>query len=161
MEVIDIVFTVLILLVLIRAALRGFIEEVMSMASLVLGLGAAFFLHKRGAAFLVERYIPDIKVLPEILAFIAIFLIVFLAVRLLEFILKDIAARVNLGGLDALLGAVFGVAEGVVLVSLILFLLIIQPLYDMQPLLEKSFFARLLAPFIGAVERTFQPLRGA
>jgi membrane protein required for colicin V production len=68
---------------------------------------------------------------------------------------------VNLGGVDAILGAVFGFAEGVVLVSLILFLLIIQPLYDMQLLLEKSFFARLLVPFIGVVERTFQPLRGA
>jgi membrane protein required for colicin V production len=160
MEVIDIIFAALILIVLIRAALRGFIEEVMSMASLVLGLGSAFFFHKKGAAFLIERYWPDMKILPEIVAFIVIFLIVFLAVKILEYILNDIAARINLGGVDRLLGAIFGFAEGVVLVSLLLFILTIQPLYDMQLLLEKSFFARLLTPFIGVVEQSFPPFKG-
>jgi membrane protein required for colicin V production len=160
MEVIDIIFAVLILIVLIRAALRGFIEEVMSMASLVLGLSAAFLFHKKGAVFLIERYMRDMKILPEILSFIAIFLIVFAAVKILEFILKDIAGRINLGGVDRFLGAVFGFAEGIILVSLILFVLTIQPLYDMQPLLEKSLFARILEPFIGVVEQSFQPPKG-
>jgi membrane protein required for colicin V production len=160
MEIIDIIFAVLILLVLIRAALRGFIEEVMSMASLVLGLGAAFLFHKKGADFLIERYMGNMKILPEILAFIAIFFIVFASVKILEYILKDIAGRINMGGVDRILGAVFGFAEGVILISLILFVLTIQPLYDMQPLLEKSLFARTLEPFIGAVERSFQPPKG-
>jgi membrane protein required for colicin V production len=149
MEVIDIVFAVLMAIIVVRCALRGFVEEVMSMAALVLGIGFAFFFHKRGAAFLVGRYIPDMRVLPEVLAFAAIFLIVFLAVKFLEFILKDIVARIHLGGVDRFLGALFGFIEGAVLVSLVIFLLTVQPLFDIQPALEKSYFARILTPFIG------------
>jgi membrane protein required for colicin V production len=149
MEVIDIVFTALMVVIIVRCALKGFVEEVMSMAALVLGLGCAFVFHKKGAVFLVERYIPDMRVLPEVLAFAAVFLIVFLAVKLLEFILKDIVARIHLGGADRFLGAVFGFIEGAVLVSLVIFVLTVQPLFDMRPALEKSYFVRALAPFIG------------
>jgi membrane protein required for colicin V production len=149
MEVIDIIFAVLILIIIVRCALKGFVEEVLSMAALVLGIGTAFFFHKKGAAFLVERYIPDMKILPEVLAFVAIFLIVFLAVKFLEFILKDIVARIHLSGADRFLGAVFGFIEGIVLVSLVIFVLTIQPLFDIQPVLEKSYFAQALTPFIG------------
>jgi membrane protein required for colicin V production len=152
MEVIDIIFAALMAIIIIRCALRGVIEEVMSMAALVLGLGSAFFFHKRGAAFLVERYIPNMKILPDVLAFIAIFLIVFLAIKILEFILKDIISRVRLGGVDRFLGALFGFIEGVVLVSLILFVLTVQPLFNAQPLLEKSYFAQILTPYIGAAK---------
>jgi membrane protein required for colicin V production len=157
MEVIDIIFAVLILIVVIRCALKGFVEEVLSMAAVVLGLGSAFFFHKRGAAFLVEqRYIPEMKILPEVLAFAAIFLIVFLAVKLLEFILKDIVDRIHLGGVDRVLGAAFGFIEGIVLVSLVLFVLTVQPLFDANPLLETSYFARVLVPFIGAAKNSIR-----
>ncbi|MDR2071577.1 MAG: CvpA family protein [Treponema sp.] len=161
MEVIDIIFAALMVIVVVRCTLRGFIEEVMSMAALVLGLGSAFFFYKRGAAFLAEKYIPDMKILPEVLAFAGIFLIVFLAVKLLEFVLKDIISRIHLGGVDRLLGAVFGFIEGAVLVSLILFVLTIQPLFDAQPLLEKSYFAQTLAPYIGAAKNAIQFPGGA
>jgi membrane protein required for colicin V production len=149
MEVIDIIFAALMVIIIVRCALKGFVEEVMSVAALVLGFGTAFFFHKKGAAFLVERYIPDMKILPEVLAFVAIFLIVFLAVKFLEFILKDIIARIHLSGVDRFLGAVFGFIEGIVLVSLAIFVLTIQPLFDIQPALEKSYFAQALTPFIG------------
>ncbi|MDR0376836.1 MAG: CvpA family protein [Spirochaetaceae bacterium] len=156
MEVIDIIFMILMVILIVRCALRGFVEEVMSMSALVLGLGSAFFFHKKGAAFLVERYIPDVKILPEVLAFAAVFLIVFLAVKLLESILKDIVDRIHLGGVNRFLGAVFGFIEGVVLVSVVLFVLSIQPLVDTKPLLEKSYFAQTLSPYIGAVKNAVQ-----
>jgi membrane protein required for colicin V production len=146
-------------IIIVRCTLRGFVEEVMSMAAMVLGLGSAFFFHKRGAAFLIEKYLPNMKVLPEILAFVAIFLIVFLAVKLLEFILKDIVERVHLSGVDRFLGALFGFIVGVVLVSLVLFVLSIQPLFDAGPLLAKSYFAQALAPYIGAARNSI-PLPG-
>ncbi|MDR3130635.1 MAG: CvpA family protein [Treponema sp.] len=149
MEVIDIIFAALMAIVVVRCALRGFVEAVMSMAAVVLGLGCAFVFHKKGADFLTAQYIPDMKVLPEVLAFVVIFLVVFLAVKLVEFILKDIITRINFGGVDRFLGALFGFVEGAVLISLVIFVLSMQPLFDIKPALEKSYFARILAPFIG------------
>ncbi|MDR0388351.1 MAG: CvpA family protein [Treponema sp.] len=156
MEVIDIIFAIFILIIIVRCALRGFVEEVMSMAGLVLGFGAAFFFHKKGAAFLVERYIPDVRILPEVLAFAAIFLIVFLGIKFLEFILKDIITRIHASGADRFLGAVFGFIEGIVLVALVIFVLTIQPLFDAKPLMDKSYFARTLTPFIGEARNSFR-----
>jgi membrane protein required for colicin V production len=159
-EVIDIIFAVLVLLLVIRCTLRGFVDEVMSMASVVLGLGAAFFFHKKGAIFLSERYLPNMQVLSEILAFIALFVIAFIAVRFLDYILRDIMKRVNLEGIDRILGVVFGLVEGIVLVSMVLFVMTIQPLFDEGPLLEKSLFARFLLPFIAVVGNSIQQRGG-
>ncbi|MDR2662682.1 MAG: CvpA family protein, partial [Treponema sp.] len=91
----DIILGILMLILIIRCALRGFIEEMMSMASLVLGILAAVFFHKNGALFITRRF-HLAGLAAEILAFGALFLIVFIAVKFLEYLLKDIVLRVNL-----------------------------------------------------------------
>lgn len=144
--VIDIVFASLVLLLTIRCALRGFIEEFMSMAAFVLGLLFAVLFFKSGAAFIVERF--GLTVLPELVSFVALFLIAFILVKLLEHIVGDIVDRVNLSGLDKGLGVVFGLAEGLLIVCLALFVLSVQPLFDPASLLEGSVFARYLMPFV-------------
>jgi membrane protein required for colicin V production len=152
LAVADIVFAVLILILMIRSALRGFIGELLSWASAALGLLTGFFLYKNGAAFLREKFFGDLQVLPEVLAFIALFLIVFVAIRILEAILKDIIQRINLGGVDRVLGLIFGLLEGLLVVSLLLFLLSIQPLFPPERVLGNSIFARFLLPLIAAPE---------
>ncbi|MDR3336501.1 MAG: CvpA family protein [Treponema sp.] len=152
MVIIDIVFILLILLFAVRGALKGFIEEVTAMASVVLALGAAFFFHRKGAEFLIEKYFPGGKVLPGILAFLGLFVIVFVAVKLLGFLLRDISSRISLLDTgDHLLGFLFGILEGVVLVSLLLWIMTIQPFLDAAPVLEHSIFAEILLPFIGSL----------
>lgn len=153
---IDIIFIVLILILVIRCALRGFIEELMSMASVVLGILGGIFLYRSGAAFIRERFL-DVKILPEILAFIALFLIFFMAVKFLEYLLQDIILRINLGGVDRVLGIFWGIGEGILLICVVLFLLSVQPLVDTAPLLEGSFFARLLLPLVAAAGRIVFP----
>ena len=92
-----------------------------------------------------------VPALPEILAFTAIFVIVFIAGKILDHILADIIRRLHLNGLNRILGIVLGLVEGVALVSLILILVSIQPLFDPIPLLGESMFARLLFPLIGDI----------
>ncbi|GHV68207.1 hypothetical protein AGMMS49928_07110 [Spirochaetia bacterium] len=146
--VIDFIFGAVILLLTIRCFLHGFVDEAFSMASIVLGLLAAVFLNKNGAIFIRTKILADVQILPEIMAFIAIFLIVFLVIKIVRAILKDIIKRVNLGGVDRILGLFFGLLEGFVVVSLILFVLTIQPLFDPLPVLRGSLFAELLLPLI-------------
>jgi membrane protein required for colicin V production len=150
--VIDIVFAVLALLLTVRCALRGFIGELLSMASVALGLLAALFFYKNGGAYIRTKFMPDIKILPEVLAFIALFLIVFVLIKILARILRDIIEGFKLGGVDRFLGIVFGLVEGLVVISLILVVLTIQPLFDPKPVLQKSIFAEILLPLITGVE---------
>jgi membrane protein required for colicin V production len=153
-EIIDIIFAVLIALLVIRCALRGLVEDLLSMAGLILGLLGAFFFYKPGGDFIRVKFMPDMELIPNILAFIAIFVIVLLAVKVLQFILQDILNRIHLGGLDRFLGALFGILEGIVLVSLVVCIISVQPLFDGNALLGKSFFARYLLPLIGTVEQS-------
>jgi membrane protein required for colicin V production len=161
MVVIDIIFTIVILLFAIRGGFRGIIDEVTVMASVVLGLAAAFFFHRKGALFLAETYFPDEKLLPEILAFLGLFLIVFLTVKLAGFLLRDVSSRIQLlNTADHVLGIFFGVLEGVVLVSLVLWVITIQPLFDPDALLKDSLYAETLRPFIGILGKQVLPLPG-
>ena len=147
-SVIDFVFLGLIGLFIIRCFLKGFVSELLSMAAVVFGMIAALFFYKNGGEFLREKFWPDLNAIPEIAAFIALFIIVFIAVKLFEIMLKGIINRISLSGADKFFGIIFGLAEGLVVVSLILFLLNIQPLFDPTPILSDSFFARLLLPLI-------------
>ncbi len=150
MAIIDIIFIVLIFILIIRCALRGFIKEIMSMASVVLSLLAALLFYQAGAAFVRTKILSDVAVLPELIAFVAIMVIVLLVIKILEHIIQDIISRINLlAGLDHALGLVFGLLEGLLLVSLILFVIGIQPLFNPDSLLEHSFFAKFLGPLVG------------
>jgi membrane protein required for colicin V production len=148
LPVIDIIFILLMLLLVVRCTLRGFVLELMSMAAVVLGLVGAFILHKNGGLLIREKYFPTLKIIPELLAFLAIFLIIFVVIKILEHILSDIIRRINFGGVDRFLGFIFGLVEGIILISLILLILSIQPLFNAEPLLERSFFAQFILPII-------------
>ena len=152
-SVLDVIFVLLIVLFVIRCYLKGFVGEVFSMAAFVLGLLAALFFYKNGGELLRVRFWPDMKMIPEIIAFIALFLIVFIVVKTLERLLSGIVYGIRLGGVDRFLGIIFGLAEGIVVISLVLFVLRIQPLFDPSELLSESFFARLLLPFITGQEK--------
>ena len=148
---IDIIFVALILIFSIRCAIKGFISELMSMASVILGLLAALYFYSKGGEFVRIKFLPDVKILPEIIAFIVLFLNVFAAIKILEALLKDIVEGIKLGGADRVLGIFFGIAEGIVVVSLVLFILRIQPLFDPASLFENSYFAEILLPLITGI----------
>jgi membrane protein required for colicin V production len=146
--VVDIVFLGVIAVFTLRCAVRGAVSEILSMAALVFGLLAAIFFYKTAAVIVREQFMPDIKVLPEILSFIALFLIVFAVIKILEAMLKGIVEGIRLKGPDHFLGFILGFAEGVVAVCLLLFIISIQPFVQPEDILGGSFFAELLLPYI-------------
>jgi membrane protein required for colicin V production len=146
--IVDIVFLGIIAIFTLRCAIRGAVSEVLSMAALVFGLLSAIFFYKKAAFIVRERFMPDIKALPEIISFVALFLIVFGVIKILESILKNIVEGIQLKGPDHFLGFILGFAEGLIVVCLLLFIIYIQPFVDSAYVLDRSFFAELLLPFI-------------
>jgi membrane protein required for colicin V production len=145
--VVDIVFVVLIALLVIRCATRGFIKELVSTVGLILGFLAALLLYSSGGAFIREKVSSlNMPIVPEILAFIALFLIVFIIIKIIGAILKGIIEGIHLGGADKFLGIVLGLVEGLIVVTLVIFVINIQPLFDAQKFLQGSKFAEILLP---------------
>ncbi|MDR0456476.1 MAG: CvpA family protein [Treponema sp.] len=148
MAVIDVVFLVLIAIFAFRCAARGFVSELLSMAALIFGMLAAICFFRWGGMLIRSLFMPGVRVIPEVIAFAVLFLFVFIIIKIIEITLKNIIEGVQLGGLDRMLGLIFGFVEGVIIVCLILFVINIMPPIVSGPVLEQSFFARLLLPFI-------------
>jgi membrane protein required for colicin V production len=145
---VDVFFVIVALILVIRSTLRGFVAEFMSLMAVVCGLTAAILLYRAGGAFIREKFMNGVKYLPEIVAFAGLFFILFAFVKLMEYMLAEIVDRIKLYALDRFLGFVLGIAEGMVVVSLILLLFTVQPLFDEEPLLRGSVFAEFLLPVI-------------
>ena len=155
LAVIDFVFIGIIILFAMHCAVKGFVSEVMSLAAMTLGILSAIFFFRAGADFIRDKFMPEIKTLPEALAFIIIFLTVFAAVKLVEVMLKTIINGIRLGTLNRILGFIFGVAEGIVVICLLLFLINVLSFIDQNRILAGSFFAEWLMPFITGTQKEF------
>ena len=147
-SIIDWVLGSLILLMVIHGFIKGFVEELFSWAALVLAIWVAFLLYPAGGAFIRQSMMEQVRVVPELLAFIAIFLIIMVCIKLLERVLKNVIEGANLGGVNKIFGALFGLVEGAAITALILFVLSVQPLFDADAILTGSFFADLILPVV-------------
>jgi membrane protein required for colicin V production len=148
LPVIDYIFIFLILLMIIHGYIKGFVEELFSWAALILAIWAAVLLNPAAGAFIRQRTMQNVRVVPEILGFAAVFILVMIVIKLLEKILRDVIAGANLGTVNRILGAVFGLIEGLAFVILIVFVLVVQPLFNPAKILQDSVFAQIMLPLI-------------
>lgn len=145
----DIVLMVLIGAAAIRCAFKGFISEFMSFAALILGIVAAVFFSSAGAV-LIDTYV-GFSNWNQIIAFLIIFIVVYLLVKLFEGLLHRIFEKIHLDRLDRVLGFFLGLVEGGLAVMLLVYLMRVQPIFDLQPLLEESVIARFVLEIIPVV----------
>jgi membrane protein required for colicin V production len=150
---IDIVFLVLIVVLAIRGAIRGFVTEIGSVAALVVGLGGAILFYKPLAALIGRLF--GISMWNPLIAFLILFLVLYLLIKLLEHLLHAVFDKLDLERLDRAIGFFLGLAEGLLAVCVLLFLLNWQPLFDARKLLEHSLFARVLSPILPSPQRIF------
>lgn len=155
MNTLDWIFILILVLLGARCMIRGFVAEVLSVAALLLGLLAALFFYKSAGALFVSWGLGGQgAALSGILGFAAVFLLVFLVVKLVERLIREGIEAAQLGGIDRVLGLVLGLAEGLLLVSLVLVAMsLLEPSFKSLPgyskLLRDSYFARLILPIVG------------
>ena len=145
MNGIDIAIIVILCGFLLKGLLRGLLKEVCSLAGLFIGAFLAFRYHGPLADALLQRV--D---LPTEIAVAITFTVLFLAAMtfflVLGFLLSRFVKLLFLGGFNRLIGGVFGLSQGVLLLAVVLFALSLRPMpwgLD-QPMQE----AYLAPPFI-------------
>lgn len=118
MSYIDIGILGILGLFLLKGVLRGMLKEVCSLLGLTLGGVFAFTFHLP-----LARTLRDFWNLPDQLcvwgSFLAIFLLVVIIFGILGFVLHRFVRLVFLGGINRLAGALFGLVQGIVLLSMI------------------------------------------
>lgn len=151
MNALDLVLLVIILLFALRCYFRGFVEELLSMAAIILGVFLAIVFYRPAGEFLAKTLALDS--FTEVLGFAVVFLLVFLLIKILQGVLRSVIENINLETLDRGLGFLLGAAEGLLLSSLLLILMKLQPVFDLSTLLEGSFLGRNLLPILVSAAR--------
>ena len=150
------IFDILILIILgafvLKGLLRGLMKELCTLVGLIAGaLLALNFYGPLAKSMKTAFSLPD--QLCAILAFLAIFLLTMLLFVFVGIILSRYVKLMYVGGLNRVAGGLFGLIQGVIILSLLVFALTLKPLpggIDVQ--LEVS---TLAPPFIHLGEQVF------
>jgi membrane protein required for colicin V production len=156
---IDLVAFILIFLLGLRCAFRGFVRETMDMAGILVGLlfGVLF---SGLLAPVLETWLGKTP-WNQILAFGAIWILTWFLMYLLRDTLQAVVDNLELNNLDHALGFLLGALEGALLVFLLLFLLNLQQVVPMRPTLDQSLAFQLLSPFFAYADHLLTTTVGA
>ena len=140
--VIDWIFGIIIVVFAVSGLIKGFVDNVFGKLAFIAGIICGWIFYKSLATTLLK----DIKVpyAANILSFLLIFVVVFLIIKLAQMIVSKIFEWSILKSLDRTLGFIFGIVEGGAVVCLIIFLLSVQPFFDVSGILDGSFFYGLV-----------------
>jgi membrane protein required for colicin V production len=110
----DVIVIGIILISAILAMVRGFVREVLSIASWLIAAVAAYYLYMplRDA---IQPYV-DNETLATIIAVAVIFIVILVVVTYITMKIADLVVDSRVGSLDRVFGFVFGAARGLLLV---------------------------------------------
>lgn len=125
--VLDIVVIVVVLISAILAMVRGFVREVLSVASWAAAAAAAFFLHKPLIP-LIQPYFESTTV-ATIVAAAGVFFIALIVASYITMKISDFVIDSRIGAVDRALGFVFGAVRGLLLlvVAFLFFTWLVSP----------------------------------
>lgn len=116
----DLIIIGIVVLSLFIGFVRGFIRETLSLASWILAFLVGFLFVDPASNFL-EPWVtaPMVRIG---LAFLVLFLATLILMSVFSFLVEKLVVSTGLSGTNRLLGSVFGVARGILLVALLLLL---------------------------------------
>lgn len=147
MNILDVICIGVLLIAAIRCFFRGFIDEIMAAISIFLPLLVAIAMYKPVTAWFKLQTIFS-PVIAYGLAFVGVFIIIFIVVKFLHSSIESIVDNLELNTADRILGFIVGLAEGIIIIAILLIVIKFQPLFNVDSLLQGSFFARILVPII-------------
>lgn len=118
LPMVDLIFVVLISISLVVGVLRGFFQEVTSLASWILAIWLAYRFGPDGAQWLNETV--ENATVSSIISTLVIFLGVFVVLSVISELVNHLIRKAGLSFTDRALGAAFGFLRGVVLLATLL-----------------------------------------
>lgn len=120
MNVLDIVLIILFIPAIIRGISKGFIEQVIALASLFLSAWLAYLFADKVGTWL-SAYIGGVsKEILYIFAFIIIIILTVMLLNLLAKVLSKVVSAISLGWLNSILGLALAVFNTALIIGLIL-----------------------------------------
>ncbi len=118
------------------AYMSGFIRETVGLASVIAGVVLAGIFHGQVAESL--DVVIDSETAREVVAFLAIFILVTLIGALAAYFLRRVTHLFFLGWADRSAGAVFGFIKAVVIIQAVTIIFVLQPALGMEEVIAGS-----------------------
>lgn len=149
MNLLDILFSVILIFGLIRGLMVGLVRQVASIAGLVVGGYVAYFYYPEISSFLATwiQKATYRNVISFILVFISVYLIIVMVAHLLQFLIKISMT----GWLNRLLGMALGLLKGAIICALVL--IVLELIFPSKAAFLKS---SVLAPYVQIVADTIR-----
>ena len=127
----------------LMSILRGFIREVLSLVAWGLAFWVSLtFMHSLAGHFSGVISVPSVRLGS---AFLALFVATLLTMGMVNFLIGRIVAVTGLSGTDRMLGVLFGIARGVLIVAMLVFFAGLTPL-PQDPWWKESLLIRRFEP---------------
>ena len=119
MNILDVIIIIPIAIGLIVGLFKGFIKELISLVAIILGIWGA----KRFEPYVTDLLISWFDIQPataQPLAYLVLFIVIVVILLLLAHLLDKLLSAIALGGINKLLGAIFGAIKYALIVSVLL-----------------------------------------
>ena len=127
MNSLDIFFSIIIIVFFLRGLFHGLAFELISLIGLILGYLVAITYLNILSTFII-KYIPSLpNAAANIISFALLFIITNIILRFVANVLTRTLKYAMLGWLNRLLGGLFGILKGLILLSIIVFLISLIP----------------------------------
>ena len=123
---IDVVILALIALSAILSLFRGFVREAVALATWLIALWVAMAFYE-DLAIILSQWI-SVPTAQKITAFAVLFVCVLLLGAIVNYLAGKVVDKTGLSGTDKLLGVIFGVARGGIIVAILVLLAGLTPL---------------------------------
>ncbi len=150
---IDYTIIAIIALSVLISVMRGFVREVISLVIWVAAIAVSFIFYRYIADLLVNFIHSDSVRL--VVSFVGLFLVTLILGMLINYLISQLVANTGLSGTDRVLGVIFGIARGVLVVVLLMMLMSLTPFSK-----EASWQESVLVPHFQPLEdwlRNFLP----
>ncbi len=149
----DMAMGVIVILAIVHATLEGFVSEFFSKVAVIAGAIAAVLFYDVLSPHVAR--LTGAETLVDVASFLAIFVAVYLLVKAVQHVAGSAFEGESMTNLDRALGFFLGIAEGLVIVFVILLAISRQRFFDLSFLVEGSLFARAFEPLLAASTASF------
>lgn len=151
LQIIDIIFIVMILLVGFSGLRRGFFSQIITIVGVAAGLFLAYFLSDDLVPY-VSGFIGE-REWVTVLSFVLIFVATILVTLLINKIFKTTIENMGNEGIDKILGFIFGLVQGLFICITLTALLTIQPLINPEPIFRDSIIGNRIISALPQLEK--------
>jgi membrane protein required for colicin V production len=159
MHILDIIFVILLLILAIKCLIKGFMASLIQLIGLVV---IVYTVAKAGqiVKLLVIDHLGWGNVPATIAAYLLIALIIFIFIRIMIFMVNRVVEVLSLKWLNRLLGAVFGILNGLLLIAVLIIISDVLPFKkEIREFTDKSYIVRNLRVITEEIETKYPRIR--